>query len=98
MIRQLITIGADFMNHAERGKLDYFEQDLQSLNEELNSDELLVKAKLASDLLHMHMNRIFSAEQRKKELVIYYLCLRHYLSEQARNGIKADGMSAQVMH
>lgn len=98
MIRQLITRGADFMNHAERGKLDYFEQDLRLLNEELNIDELLVKAKLASDLLHMHMNRIFSAEQRKKELVIYYLCLRHYLSEQARNHIRADGMSAQVLH
>lgn len=98
MIRQLKVEGPCFLSSADKSKWGSFKQNLSLLNEELNRTEYSRKAKLASDLLHMHMNRIFSAEQRKKELVIYYLCLRHYLSEQARNGIRADGMSVPVLH
>ncbi len=98
MIRQLLAGDPGFLSPSERSKWTLFKQDLCSVNDALSSDEYLVKAKLASDLLHMHMNRIFSAEQRKKELVIYYLCLRHYLSEQARMGIRADGMNVPVLN
>ena len=97
-IRELISEGYGILSAAEKSRFGSFERNLCSLNEELFSDEPLLKAKFASDILHMHMNRIFSTEQRKKELVIYYLCLRYYLSEHARNGIRAAVMSVPVLH
>lgn len=96
-IRELMLKGTGFLSASERSKFTSFASNLCSLNEEIHS-EYSPKAKFASDLLHMHMNRIFSTDQRKKELVIYYLCLRYYLSEQARNGIRADGMNLPVLY
>lgn len=37
--------------------------------------------RLISDLLHMHMNRFFNSEQRKHELIVYYLRFKHYNCE-----------------
>lgn len=97
-VRELMSVGQGFLTAAEGSKFRSLEKNLNSLNLRFDENEFSRKAKFASDLLHMHMNRIFSTEQRKKELVIYYLCLRHYLSEQARNGIRADGMSVPVLY
>ena len=44
-------------------------------NEKLN--------KLVADLLHMHLNRIFT-ENHKQEFIIYYLLYKHHLSLNAR--------------
>ena len=46
------------------------------------SDEKLNK--LVSDLLHMHLNRIFTENHRKQEFIIYYLLYKHHLSLNAR--------------
>jgi thiopeptide-type bacteriocin biosynthesis protein len=97
-VRELMSVGQGFLTAAERNKFRTFEKNLCSLNAEFDENEFSRKAKFASDLLHMHMNRIFSTEQRKKELVIYYLCLRYYLSEQARNWIRSNGMNSPVLH
>jgi thiopeptide-type bacteriocin biosynthesis protein len=46
------------------------------------SDEKLNK--LVADLLHMHLNRIFTENHRKQEFIIYYLLYKHHLSLEAR--------------
>lgn len=40
--------------------------------------------KLCSDLMHMHLNRLFSSEQRKKEMIIYYFLSKFYKSASGR--------------
>jgi hypothetical protein len=42
--------------------------------------------KLAGDLIHMHLNRLFNDKQRNHEFIIYYLLYKHYLSVEARKG------------
>jgi len=39
---------------------------------------------LAGDLIHMHLNRLFSDKQRNHEFIIYYLLYKYYLSAEAR--------------
>jgi thiopeptide-type bacteriocin biosynthesis protein len=39
---------------------------------------------LLGDIIHLHLNRIFSSATRKNELVVYYCLWRHFLSEQGR--------------
>lgn len=40
--------------------------------------------RLAGDLIHMHLNRLFSDRQRGHEFVIYYLLQKYYASVEAR--------------
>ncbi|HZY37067.1 MAG TPA: lantibiotic dehydratase [Mucilaginibacter sp.] len=42
--------------------------------------------KLAGDLIHMHLNRLFSDKQRNHEYIIYYLLYKYYTSAEARRG------------
>lgn len=42
------------------------------------------KAQLATNLMHMHLNRVFVDEARKQELVVYYCLWKHYRSALAR--------------
>ena len=40
--------------------------------------------KLAADIIHMHLNRLFNEKQRSHEFIIYYLLCKYYLSVKAR--------------
>ncbi|WP_461452133.1 lantibiotic dehydratase [Mucilaginibacter sp.] len=40
--------------------------------------------KLIADIMHMHLNRVFSDKQRKQEFIIYYLINKYFLSVEAR--------------
>ncbi|MDR3696108.1 lantibiotic dehydratase [Mucilaginibacter sp.] len=40
--------------------------------------------KLAADIIHMHLNRLFNEKQRSQEFIIYYLLYKYYLSVKAR--------------
>ncbi|MDN3585120.1 thiopeptide-type bacteriocin biosynthesis protein [Pedobacter aquatilis] len=42
----------------------------------LNSVNLSRRGQLFSDLLHMHVNRLFNKEQRTQEMIIYYFLLK----------------------
>ena len=55
------------------------------------SDEKLNK--LVADLLHMHLNRIFTENHRKQEFIIYYLLYKHHLSLKARRTKTASLLS-----
>ena len=54
-------------------------------NEKLN--------KLVADLLHMHLNRVFTENHRKQEFIIYYLLYKHHLSLEARRTKTASLLS-----
>lgn len=41
------------------------------------------KTQLLADLIHMHLNRLFTEKQRNQELVIYYCLYKYKLTEQA---------------
>ncbi len=76
--------GKQSLSREEILRIRIFKKDLCTLRIAMKKYEPGGMRRCAADMLHMHMNRIFSAEQRKKELVIYYLTLRFYLSLQAR--------------
>ena len=40
--------------------------------------------KMVADLLHMHLNRVFTENHRKQEFIIYYLLYKYHLSLEAR--------------
>lgn len=42
------------------------------------------RTQLLADLIHMHLNRLFTDQQRKQELIIYYCLYKHRLSLGAR--------------
>ncbi|RWY55656.1 lantibiotic dehydratase [Mucilaginibacter gilvus] len=45
--------------------------------------------KWAADIIHMHLNRFFLSEQRKQELVVYYLLMKHESAKLARTANQA---------
>lgn len=55
------------------------------------SDEKLNK--MVADLLHMHLNRVFTENHRKQEFIIYYLLYKHHLSLKARKTKAASLLS-----
>jgi lantibiotic biosynthesis protein len=36
-------------------------------------------------IIHMHLNRIFTDESRKQEMIVYYLLYKHLLAEKGKN-------------
>ncbi|QTE39750.1 lantibiotic dehydratase [Mucilaginibacter gossypii] len=50
-----------------------------------------VRERLLGDILHMHLNRIFTEQPRKQELVLYYCLHKYNQSEIAKNGLKSAG-------
>ena len=57
---------------------------LQSLKAVMQTASLATLMKLAGDLIHMHLNRLFSDKQRNHEFIIYYLLYKYYASAEAR--------------
>jgi thiopeptide-type bacteriocin biosynthesis protein len=47
----------------------------------MNKEE---KLRLIGDLIHMHINRLFSSDQRLHETVLYHYLLRHLMAHRAR--------------
>ena len=56
------------------------------------SDNKPLLNSLISSLIHMTLNRIFSDQQRRAELVVYHFMARHYKSVQARQA-KAENLA-----
>ncbi len=54
--------------------------------------------KLAADLIHMHLNRVFNDKQRSHEFIIYYLLYKYYLSAQARKEKELLNFSGASKH
>lgn len=42
------------------------------------------KQSLMADMIHMQLNRVFTDQQRKQEMVIYYCFYKYKLSQKAR--------------
>jgi len=67
--RNYLKIIPPLMSQNQQQALDLY---CASLSELLNSCKGERKRKLFSDLIHMHVNRLFSTAQRKHEFCIYY--------------------------
>lgn len=94
-----LKLQLDKKYRAERQNIDdalaadmsYFKKELLALN--IATDLYFTKMKQSgyetmqeyyTNILHMHFNRLFADDQRKKEGVIYYLLAKHQLSLIAR--------------
>lgn len=87
-INEFMSMATGFFTRTEREKLSVLGDELRLLARH-NFNLKTRSRKLLADILHMHMNRIFSSEQRKKELVIYYFSLRYLRSVYARSVINS---------
>lgn len=65
-------------------EIDYFRYSHQQLNHLTSSWPLSRKDELVGDIIHMHLNRVFSSSTRRNELVVYYCLWRHFTSELGR--------------
>jgi len=60
-----------------------FLESLRTLNNKIG-DEILKNEYLRS-IIHMHLNRVFTDESRKQEMICYYLLHKYLLSVKGRN-------------
>ena len=63
-------------------KFIFFLENWQALANRISLTHRL--AGLLSDVIHMQINRLFSADQRKQELLVYYCLSKHTQSKLAR--------------
>lgn len=61
------------LNADQTEKFDSFGQSFLNILTQANSDK---KISLFSDLMHMHVNRLFNKDQRTHEMVMYYFLLK----------------------
>jgi thiopeptide-type bacteriocin biosynthesis protein len=76
----------EIVSIAGKKELDRYTKALLLLKSNMEGDERGKLMKLAGDLIHMHLNRLFNDKQRNHEFIIYYLLYKHYLSVEARKG------------
>ncbi|PWK70837.1 thiopeptide-type bacteriocin biosynthesis protein [Mucilaginibacter oryzae] len=58
---------------------------IRSLNVSLSGESSQMRLSLFTDIIHMHLNRLFMEEQRRQEFVIYYLLEKYYTMMLSRN-------------
>ena len=61
-----------------------FVRSLHTLNQGLETGEN-GKEDFLRSVIHMHLNRLFTDEARKQEMIVYYLLFKYLLSEKGRN-------------
>ena len=61
-----------------------FVRSLHMLNRALETDEN-GKEDFLRSVIHMHLNRLFTDDARKQEMIVYYLLYKYLLSEKGRN-------------
>lgn len=87
-----------FFTVSEKKLFEKLLRDIFLLNRHYNGTGKARVRRSVSDILHMHMNRIFSSGQRKRELLIYYFCLRFYRSCRARATVRSAAMKIAACH
>lgn len=65
-------------------KIDKFKKAQVSLIKKMNEWPTAQRNRLTGDIVHMHLNRLFTDRQRKQEVILYYCLWKYYHSEQAR--------------
>ncbi|MCC9138804.1 lantibiotic dehydratase [Pontibacter silvestris] len=79
------TDDVDLFTTLRIGKLNgRFRLALQHLADSTKSVPQAKRAQLLSDMIHMHLNRLFIDQPRQQELVVYYCLYKHYQSLVAR--------------
>ncbi|CAN5920631.1 hypothetical protein BH24BAC1_BH24BAC1_30030 [soil metagenome] len=67
-----------------KGLITGFTDALRAVAQKAESFPQEQKTGLIADLLHLHLNRLFTDQARQQELVVYYCLWRHYKSGEAR--------------
>ncbi|MGZ4015926.1 MAG: lantibiotic dehydratase C-terminal domain-containing protein, partial [Mucilaginibacter sp.] len=57
--------------------IQHFRAELMQFHRKHHDQTPLQMQRWLSDLIHMHLNRLFTDNARKQELVLYYLLLKH---------------------
>ncbi len=76
--------GPSIINMAGKKQFENYVNALQRLKSVMQSSTAMGTKKLAGDLVHMHLNRLFTDKQRNHEFIIYYLLYKYYVSAEAR--------------
>ena len=66
------------------GETEAFKNAHIALAEKVQGRPPAQKNRLAGDIIHMHLNRLFQSDQRKQETILYYCLWRHYESVRLR--------------
>ncbi len=69
------TLPKYMLNKTATKRLDVFESSLVHLLQKCEQNK---KAKLFTDMFHMHINRLFYSEQRTHEMIIYYFFIKQH--------------------
>lgn len=72
-------------------------EEAEELLKGMNDEELLFNSFQPNITGEPYLNRLAELSENKV-LVIYYLCLRYYLSQQARKNIRSGGMNSPVLY
>jgi thiopeptide-type bacteriocin biosynthesis protein len=62
-----------------------FLQSLSALNQSVQTD-VNDRENFLRSIIHMHLNRLFTDDARKQEMIVYYLLHKFLLSEKGRSG------------
>lgn len=79
------TVLFNYHQH-ERRYRSYYDSTVYKLSGLLDLYEKEKRLSVIFSIIHMHINRIFVIDGRKKELVLYYLLNKYYTSYCAKNG------------
>jgi len=82
------------INLAGKKQFENYVDALYQLKSATQNSPPITVVKLAGDLIHMHLNRLFSDKQRNHEFIIYYLLYKYYVSAEARRAKGALSFSA----
>ena len=80
-ILQSKPIISKFNLGVEISQFKFIHEQIAKLTSNWPSDK---ERKLISDLIHIHLNRLFSEASRKNELIVYYCLWRQYESDHGR--------------
>jgi len=85
------SVFSNYHKHEERYQSNY-DSTVYRLSGLLDLYEKDKRLSIIFSIIHMHINRIFIIDGRKKEFVIYYLLNKYYTSYRARNGKTERGV------
>ncbi|WP_439698167.1 lantibiotic dehydratase [Mucilaginibacter sp. AW1-7] len=85
-LNRLIADKSYFKRLRMQKKAADFKRSVDNVFGPLSASKIDRRMQLAADLIHMHLNRLFSEQQREQEFIIYFCLLKYKISAKARLG------------
>src|SRR5699024_11733364 len=80
----LRILGYKWQDVVHCNAVKYFKKAHQILVNHTHDSSKQEKIRLICDLIHMHINRFFTSNQRRKEMILYYCLWKYYHSSLVR--------------